>query len=169
MSDADRSTEAGPLSIRPYRAADRERIKALTIEGFAGVALEYAIEERWPGASALSWGERKFLAVTADLETHPETCFVAEVEHQVVGFITTEISPAKRQGHVRDLVVARDWRGKGIGRQLLGYALDLFRRRGVKIARIETLSHNDVGAHLYPTLGFQLIATQNHYAMLLDE
>jgi len=168
VSDTVRFSEVGPSSIRPYRAADRERIKALTIEGFAGVALEYAIEEHWPGASALSWGERKFLAVATDLDAHPETCFVAEVE-QVVGFITTEISPVKRQGHVRDLVVAREWRGAGIGRQLLSHALDLFRRHGVKIARIETLSHNDVGAHLYPTLGFQLIATQNHYAMLLDE
>lgn len=169
MSDAAHSPGAGPPSIRPYRAADRERIEALTVEGFAGVALEYAIEERWPGASALTWGERKFLAVAADLEAHPETCFVADVEREVVGFITTEISPAKSQGHVRDLVVAREWRGRGIGRQLLGHALDLFRRRGVKIARIETLGHNDVGAHLYPALGFQLIATQNHYAMLLDE
>ncbi|MGH2461134.1 MAG: GNAT family N-acetyltransferase [Chloroflexota bacterium] len=164
-----RSRSAGLVSIRSYRAADRGRIRSLTVEGFAGVAVEHAIEARWPGVSELTWGERKFMEVVADLEAHPETCFVADIERQVVGFITTEISEVKSQGHVRDLVVGREWRGEGIGRQLLSHALETFRRRGMKIARIETLSHNEVGAHLYPTLGFHLVATQNHYAMLLDE
>ncbi len=159
----------GTIGIRPYRSGDQARIRALTIEGFVGVAVEHAIEEHWPNISPLGWGERKFLEVVADLEGHPETCFVAEAGRKVVGFITTEISEAKSQGHVRDLVVAREWRGAGIGRLLLHHALDAFRRRGVKIARIETLSHNEVGAHLYPKLGFQLIAVQNHYAMRLDE
>ena len=39
------------VEIRRYRPADRERIKALTIEGFTGLGLEWLIEERWPGTS----------------------------------------------------------------------------------------------------------------------
>ena len=38
----------------------------------------------------------------------------------------------------------------------------------VTIARIETLSDNAIGAHLYPSVGFELVTTQNHYAMRLD-
>jgi len=159
----------GPMTVRPYRPADRARIKALTIQGFAGVAVEHAIEQQWPGTTTLTWGERKFLEVDADLASHPESCFVAERAGDVVGFITTAMSEVKSQGHVRDLVIDGGLRGRGIGRQLLLHALKVFRQHGVRIARIETLSQNAVGAHLYPEVGFRLIATQNHYAMRLDE
>lgn len=158
----------GAVAIRPYRPSDRERVKILTIEGFAGVAIEHLIEQHWPGTSDLSWGERKFLTVDADLAANPETCFVAELDGEVVGFITTVISKEKGQGHIPDVAVDRSAQGRGIGRRLIGHALEFFRQRGVAIARIETLSHNAIGAHLYPELGFRLIATQNHYAMRLE-
>jgi len=156
------------VTIREYRPEDRERVKELTIEGFAGVAIDDLIDQRWPGASPLAWGERKFLDVDADLTGHPETCFVAEAAGQVIGYITTSISAAKRQGRIPDLAVDREWRGQGIGRRLLEHALTVFRARGVTVARIETLTHNAIGAHLYPDLGFELVATQNHYAMELS-
>ena len=157
------------VTIRGYRPEDRDRVKELTIEGFAGVAIEYLIDQRWPGASPLEWGERKFLDVDADLSSHPETCFVAEADGRVIGYVTTTISAAKRQGRIPDLAVDREWRGQGIGRRLLEHALAVFRASGVTVARIETLTHNAVGAHLYPDLGFELVASQNHYAMALNE
>jgi ribosomal protein S18 acetylase RimI-like enzyme len=160
---------AGALAIRLYQSADRERIRALTTVGFAGVIVDYAIDERWPGASELPWTERKFLDVRADLANHPDSCFVAELNGEVVGFITTVISEVKSQGHVRDLVVDDALRGRGVGRQLLNHVLGEFRRRGLKVARIETLAHNEIGAHLFPAVGFQQVATQYHYAMLLSE
>jgi ribosomal protein S18 acetylase RimI-like enzyme len=159
----------GALTIRLYQSADRERIRALTTVGFVGVIVDYAIDERWPGTSELPWSERKFLDVSADLANHPTSCFVAELNGDVVGFITTVISEVKSQGHVRDLVVDAALRGRGVGRQLLSHALTEFRRRGLKIARIETLAHNEIGAHLFPAVGFQQVATQYHYAMLLSD
>jgi ribosomal protein S18 acetylase RimI-like enzyme len=59
-------------------------------------------------------------------------------------------------------------RGQGIGRKLLLHALDVFRQNQLTIARIETLSDNAIGAHLYPSAGFELVTTQNHYAMRLE-
>ena len=35
------------------------------------------------------------------------------------------------------------------------------------MAKIETLEQNPIGRHLYPSLGFQEIARQIHYAMPL--
>jgi ribosomal protein S18 acetylase RimI-like enzyme len=166
---AHASQNLDALRIRPYQISDRERVKDLTIEGFAGVAIEHLIEQHWPGAAASSWGERKFLDVDADLSAHPDTCFVAELDGGIVGYITTVITDAKRQGQIRDIAVDAALRGAGIGRRLIETALWLFRSRGVKIARIETLSHNAIGAHLYPAVGFRLIATQNHYALEMDE
>lgn len=165
MGDQDGATSE--VTIRGYRPEDRERVKALTIQGFAGVAIEYLIEQRWPGASPLAWGERKFREVDADLAGHPETCFVAVAGGKVIGYVTTTVSEAKGQGRIPDLAVDVEWRGQGIGRRLLEHALAFFRERGLTIARIETLSHNAVGSHLYPDLGFELVATQKHYAMKL--
>ena len=170
-STADSASTKRPrlVEIRRYLPEDFERVKALTIEGFVGVSIDYLIEQQWPGTTQGSWGDRKFLDVAADLQTHADGCFVAEADGAVLGFVTTVLSQAKLQGSIRDLVVDRDARDQGIGRLLLTRALDHFRRQGMRIARIETLSHNAVGAHLYPRLGFRLITTQNHYALKLDE
>ncbi|HEX5416063.1 MAG TPA: GNAT family N-acetyltransferase [Chloroflexota bacterium] len=164
----DHDAAAGGVVIRGYRPEDRERVKELTIAGFAGVAIEYLIEERWPGASPLDWGERKFGAVDADLAAHPETCFVAEAGGEMIGYITTTVSAATGQGRIPDLAVDSAWRGRGIGRRLIEHALSFFREQGLTIARIETLSHNAIGSHLYPELGFELIATQKHFARKLS-
>jgi ribosomal protein S18 acetylase RimI-like enzyme len=169
VADGRAKKSNGELTIRLYQVADRERIRILTTVGFAGVIVDYVIDERWPGANDVPWSERKFLDVSDDLANHPKSCFVAELNGEVVGFITTVISEVKSQGHVRDLVVDAALRGRGVGRQLLTHALNEFRCRGLKIARIETLAHNEVGAHLFPAVGFQQVAIQYHYAMLLFE
>jgi ribosomal protein S18 acetylase RimI-like enzyme len=71
-------------------------------------------------------------------------------------------------GRIPDLAVDASWRGKGLGRRLLDHALEYFRDLGLPLAKIETLAHNEVGRHLYPSLGFELVATQYHYVMPLS-
>jgi ribosomal protein S18 acetylase RimI-like enzyme len=156
------------ISIRPYQPSDLEILERLTVEGFVGVGVDYLIDQRWPGESPLSWGARKWRGTERDITSHPEWCFVAEQNGTVVGFITTTMSEATRQGHVNDMAVDAAWRGKGIGRKLILHALDVFRQHHLTIARIETLSGNAIGAHLYPSVGFELVTTQNHYAMRLE-
>jgi ribosomal protein S18 acetylase RimI-like enzyme len=84
-----------------------------------------------------------------------------------VGCVTSQIAPELGIGRIPDLMVDASYRGQGIGRRLLEHVLAHFRSLGLVAARIETLAHNKVGMHLYPSLGFELIATQHHYAMLL--
>jgi ribosomal protein S18 acetylase RimI-like enzyme len=93
---------------------------------------------------------------------------VAEVEGEVVGYVTTSIVPEHRVGRIPDLAVAARVRGQGIGRRLLEHALASFRAQGLRVARIETLEHNRAGRHLYPSLGFVEVARQVHFAMPLD-
>ena len=38
----------------------------------------------------------------------------------------------------------------------------------MQVAKIETLEQNPIGQTLYPSLGFQEVARQIHYAMRLD-
>jgi len=160
--------QPGQIVIRLYKSSDNEAIERLTLEGFVGVSVDYLIEKHWPGVSGLTWGERKWLGTGRDVAEHPEWCFVAELAGEVLGYVTTTMSDLTRQGRIGDLAVDARWRGQGIGRRLILHALDVFRRHGMTIARIETLSGNPIGSHLYPTVGFELVTTQNHYAMRLD-
>ncbi|MBI3973363.1 MAG: GNAT family N-acetyltransferase [Chloroflexi bacterium] len=159
----------GAVRIRRCRPEDAERIKAITIEGFEPVSIEAAIDRRWPGLLPVTWGERKWRAMQPDLAKRPEGCFVAEVDGEVVGYITTTLVLEHAVGRIPDLAVDANVRGLGIGRRLLERALAYFREQGLKVARIETLGHNEIGRHLYPSVGFVVMATQVHFAMALDE
>jgi ribosomal protein S18 acetylase RimI-like enzyme len=63
--------------------------------------------------------------------------------------------------------VAASARGQGIGRALIGHALDYFRKEKLAYAVIETMDTNPIGQTLYPASGFQEIARQVHYARRL--
>src|SRR5919198_3169968 len=149
---------AGEISIRSLRPEDAARVKAITLEGFGPVSVEAAIERRWPDLLPTAWGERKWQSMQPEVRDHPEWCFVAETGGEVVGYVTTIIFERDRVGRIPDLAVDARFRGLGIGRRLLEHALDYFRRRGMNVARIETLAHNEVGQRLYPSLGFEEIA-----------
>jgi ribosomal protein S18 acetylase RimI-like enzyme len=160
---------ADEIRIRPLRPEDVARVRAITLEGFAAVSIDAAIERRWPGLLPTGWGERKWQMMQAEICDHPEWCFVAEIGGDLVGYVTTALSQEHGVGRIPDLAVDARYRGRGIGRRLLEHALAFFRGQGLKVARIETLAHNDAGRHLYPSVGFEEVARQVHFAMRLDQ
>ncbi len=56
--------------------------------------------------------------------------------------------------HLMNLTVARPEQGRGLGRFLLGLALDLAARRGCAIALLEVRASNAKAGALYRTAGF---------------
>ena len=155
-------------SIRTYQSTDREAIKVITWVGFAGVSLDHALEEKLGGELAgHDWRWRKTRHVDDDVATHAEVIFVAEAEAEGIGYISTERDREEGKGNITNLEVAKSARGQGIGRELIGHALDYFRRENLAYAVIETLDSNPIGQTLYPATGFQEIARQVHYAQRL--
>lgn len=154
--------------VRAYRPSDAARVKEITLAGFEPVSIEAAIDRRWHGLLPAPWGERKWRAMQSEVVEHPEGCFVAELDGELVGYITTTAIPEHAVGRIPDLAVDARARGLGIGRLLLEHALAYFRAQGLRLARIETLSHNEIGRHLYPSVGFVEVATQIHFAIPLD-
>jgi ribosomal protein S18 acetylase RimI-like enzyme len=158
---------AGAVTVRRFRPADAPRVKAITTAAFAPVSIDAAVDRRWPGLAAVPWEERKWASMQPQIAQAPEHCWVAEAGGQVIGYVTTEVLPALGVGRIPDLAVDGAWQGQGVGRLLLEQALAMFRELSLSLAKIETLSHNEVGRHLYPSLGFELVATQLHYVMPL--
>jgi ribosomal protein S18 acetylase RimI-like enzyme len=60
----------------------------------------------------------------------------------------------KNRWHLRSIVVSPEWRGKGVGTQLMKEVLDRARKEGVIVG----LEASADGEHLYRKLGFELLS-----------
>ncbi len=155
------------MIIRRIRPEELDRLIEITVAAFDGVSIDQRIDQTFGPIARKDWRWRKERAVIQDWERAPEGIFVAEWQGEVVGGITTWHDPETAIGYIPNLAIDAAYRGQGIGRQLLEFALEHFRTLGLKVARIETLSHNETGNHLYRSLGFQEVARQIHFAVPL--
>ncbi|MFE5623980.1 GNAT family N-acetyltransferase [Streptomyces virginiae] len=74
----------------------------------------------------------------------------------VVGFAAVSYSPWNRRLTIEDIEVAADHRGRGIGRALMGQALDFARERGAGHVWLEVTNVNAPAIHAYRRMGFSL-------------
>lgn len=157
------------MQIRPYRDADLDVLKQLTIDAFQGVSIDENISRVCGSVGGHDWRWFKARAIDEDVQSAGACIWVAEDEAgHVAGYITTRIDREASVGLIPNLAVRRETRGQGVGRMLIEHALAEFRAAGLQLARIETLDQNPIGQHLYPDCGFVEVARQIHFAMRLD-
>jgi GNAT superfamily N-acetyltransferase len=84
--------------------------------------------------------------------------FVCEIEGVVQGMVmllfTVSTFLGKKVALLEDMVVAPAWRGKGVGTQLINYALDFARREGFGRITLLTDRDNDAAQQFYQAQGF---------------
>jgi ribosomal protein S18 acetylase RimI-like enzyme len=155
------------IVIRPYREADRQTVRDLTVDSFAGVSIDHNIDDLLGPVAGRDWRWRKARHVDEDIDAPGGELAVAEDGETgvAVGYVTMKFDRETRIGWVHNLAVAAEARNRGLGRTLLEHALARFRAEGMTVAKIETLEQNPVGRYLYPSLGFREVARQIHYAM----
>lgn len=131
---------AWPEGIR-HAAFDVGYVKAIHAllqrayaNGFGGVAPDW-----------LDWWE----ALRADSEFDPDLCLVAKAGDEVVGFCLCWTS-----SFVKDLVVAPEWQGHGLGAALLATAMLALRARGMDEVQLKVVTANAGARRLYERLGF---------------
>ena len=151
------------MLIRPYRPEDLPTLKAITVAAFDGVSIDQGAERLLGTINGRDWQWRKGRHLDVDAERDPGGIFIAEIDGQVIGGITTWKDIEGGIGHIPNLAVATEFRGQGIGRHLIQHALESFSRCGLTHAKIETLEQNAVGQHLYQSLGFREVARQIHF------
>ncbi len=155
------------FTIRRFISEDLETIKRLTVESFTGVTLEQNVENALGTLNGHDWRWRKARHLDDDVKANPDGIFVAAAAGRVVGYITALLDRDAGKGCIPNLAVSAEFRGHGLGRQLIEHALDYFRREGLAYAMIETMAQNAAGQHLYPACGFVEIARQVHFARKL--
>jgi len=82
---------------------------------------------------------------------------VADDDGTVVGYVVADTMPnhGTSMGHVKDLAVAPDHRGEGIGRLLLSKALGTLFVNGAGRVKLEVRANNDRAQALYRDFGFE--------------
>ena len=90
------ATVLARVEIRGLRPEDQATVEAITAEAFRGVSIDEVIEQRFGPLRPLSWQTIKSTAVGAEVREQAATCFVAELDGEVIGYITTAVSPATR-------------------------------------------------------------------------
>ena len=153
------------MQIRPFQPSDLPRLKEITVEAFDGVSIDQAMENTFGLINGQHWQWRKGRHLDDDVARDPESIFVAEEEGHILGCITAWMDREAGVGHIPNVALTPESRGKGYGRQLIEFALDHFREHGLTHARIETLAQNNIGNHLYASIGFREVARQIHFAM----
>jgi len=82
---------------------------------------------------------------------------VAEDDGAVVGFVVADIiaSHGRPVGHVKNLAVHPDRRGRGVGTTLLSRAMMVLTGGGVDSVKLEVRADNDAARGLYEEFGFE--------------
>ncbi|HET6656806.1 MAG TPA: GNAT family N-acetyltransferase [Gaiellaceae bacterium] len=141
------------VTIRPF---ERER-DAHETHRVMGAAFEDNIRRR-PFESFEEWEAHEINRKAFD----PSLWFVAEAEGEIVGAIVCP--DYEGEGWIRQLGVARDWRGRGIGTALVLTAFAEFKRRGRRDSALVVDSWNRTGAkRVYERLGMRPERTHSRF------
>ena len=87
------------------------------------------------------------------LKANPGRCFVALEADKLVGAIMCGCDG--RRGYLHHLAVRIDYRGQGIGEQLVEECMDALRSIGIDKAHIFVYKHNEGGKVFWRKVGWQ--------------
>lgn len=101
-------------------------------------------------AFSMPWSAKDFLEmVEADYAHY----YVAEEDGVIVG--CCGIRNIAGEGEITNVVVAADFRNKGIGRSMMEYMLEKTGENGIGDCTLEVRVSNQPAIHLYESLGFK--------------
>ncbi|MDP2984448.1 MAG: GNAT family N-acetyltransferase [Candidatus Latescibacter sp.] len=156
------------MTIRAYAEADHGILNEITAVCYNGVSIDQNIEKLFGRIAGKDWTCRKQRQLDEDISAHPDGIFVAEIDHRVVGYISTRIDHATKIGRILNFAVLPAQQKRGIGKALMDRAIAHLKSEGMEYVRIETLDQNAAGKHFYPKLGFSEVARQIHYIRRTD-
>jgi len=88
------------------------------------------------------------------LRRNPETCFVAENETGIVGVIIA--GNDGRRGYIYHTAVHPEYRKQGIGKALVGQAMEALKACGINKAALVVFERNDTGNSFWERMDFTM-------------
>jgi RimJ/RimL family protein N-acetyltransferase len=138
------------FTVRPATPGDATALVQLAREVGAEPEGWLISTSEWRGAGE----ERRYLRSIR--RSRDAAVYVAEAPEGIVGRLSVGRDPHPASAHVADLglMVAKGQRRRGIGRALLGQAVDWARGVGVSKLELHVFPHNEPAIQLYEAFGF---------------
>jgi ribosomal protein S18 acetylase RimI-like enzyme len=138
----------------------------ISVRRAASSDLTHIVRHYGPGDSP--WDP---FADLAKLQTIPlEGLIVAEVQGQYAGFLYWFAgenpwfdSRIDRYAHIVEVQVVERYRGQGVGKSLLIYALERIKEKSIAAIYVDTTEGNAVARRLYESAGFHSFSRTIHY------
>jgi ribosomal-protein-alanine N-acetyltransferase len=127
--------------VRKMRGADLQRVMQIELATFT-----------------MPWSEATFRGL---LRRSDSDLVVAEAEGDVAGYAV--FWAVTDQGELGNVAVAEEYRGRGIGTQLVEAVLELAGKRGVRDIFLEVRRSNAGAQNLYKAFGFLEVGKRKNY------
>ncbi len=139
-------------SIMPMTEEDYDEVRALwmTIRGFGIRALDDSRED-----------------IQRFIRRNPTTSVVARAGGRIVGSILC--GSDGRQGALYHVCVAKEFRRRRIGTQMVGYCMHQLKRMGINKVSLIAFASNDAGNAFWNQIGWTRKADVNYYEFVLNE
>ncbi|PKL47258.1 MAG: ribosomal-protein-alanine N-acetyltransferase [Nitrospira bacterium HGW-Nitrospira-1] len=86
---------------------------------------------------------------------------VAKINEHVVGYLCADV--IIDEGHILNLAVHQEYRGRGIASRMIKEMIDIMRDRSCGSIFLEVRASNDVALKIYEKFGFGLLGTRKNY------
>lgn len=98
-------------------------------------------------------------------ESPSATTWIAEKEKELVGFSIVEwsVGQGESSAYIQTIEVHPDWRGRGIGAELLNRAENSACTAGAEIIGLHVDVENPAAIHLYENRGYARQGREEHY------
>jgi len=161
MNDAD-------IVHRPAVGKDVEGILSVVRDGWPRGGPQ-ALEERHGTIAGKPWLHYQTEAIRSSVEAHWDTCLVAEVDGRIAGWTVYTLDHNKRIGTIAYNAVHPDFRGRGIGTEIVRRALGKLREAGMRIAMAGTglSAEHGPARRVYGKVGFVPLRESVQYSIEL--
>lgn len=107
------------------------------------------------------WHKTTFLGEIQNRSIAYPYVAVSEPERAIIGYIMFWL--IEDEGQINNIAVHPDFRGKGIGEEILRFALDKMRHLGGTFVTLEVRQSNAAAIALYQKMGFTLLGVRERY------
>jgi ribosomal protein S18 acetylase RimI-like enzyme len=133
------------VTIRAATAADLELLRRMRDDFLRELEKPPFFDEPW-----------ETVVEDVDDTIRDGVALIAEDDDRPVGYALASVVPQTPiRGHLYDLFVTADSRGRGVGRELIATAAQRLRERGVSHLSLDVALVNDGARRLYERLGFR--------------
>ena len=140
------------IVIVPMKPEDYDDVRALwmTIRGFGIRALDDSRED-----------------IERFIRRNPTTSVVAKAGNRIIGTILC--GSDGRQGALYHVCVAKDYRRRGIGTQMVAFCMHQLRYMGINKVSLIAFTSNEAGNAFWNKIGWTKKTNVNYYEFVLNE